>query len=298
MMKKYFVLAIATMLFATSFAQTNNYRLRVHKKNRTVEGISLSEVDSISFKKKQPTNPTPFTIEVSDLTASNGKYTITPEDQTMSYYQFLVSEVSYNTILDEYGSLIKHDQEWCQFLASQVGGTTWQDGMKAFLKTGTNTFETSAIIGNLKPASKYKIYCYGVDPNTCQAITDVLIYDFTTPTATQSDNVITVSNITPKNNAVDVTITTTNNDQYFVSAQTKENMTRWIEREGSLEGAVSNVIDILTNYGGGLQNNLFRGSQTITMTASEADTDYVLIVCGYDNGFSTAIQTFDFHTTK
>lgn len=284
-MKKIFTF-IAVALFATASLAQENFRIRIHKNDGTVSGFMLSDVDSLTFAKKPVVPKQSFTITLGEVTPVKATYTITPSSNDFEYYHFLVSQESYDLIEVQYGSFYDHDRAWWTAMTEYGGGMSWQDYMKQLVTTGEKTFESSSIIANLKPNSRYCIYTYAIDTKTAKPTTEITELWFDTPKVGASANELDIVSVTPETNAFVVNVTATNNDPYVVTFQTNESFKDLVSRLGSEEAAVDKMIDTQTGYGG-YGAMVHQGSKAVRLENLKADKEYVVFVFGYEYGART-----------
>ncbi|MDD7258411.1 MAG: hypothetical protein PUH24_09140 [Prevotellaceae bacterium] len=284
-MKKIFTFIAVVLLATATFAQ-ENFRIRIHKSDRTMIGFMLSDVDSLTFAKKEVAPKQNLVITLGEVTPAEAMYTIKPSSNDFDYYQFIVSEDSYNLIKEQYGSLFEHDKAWWTAMAEYSPGSTWEDVMKQQVVKGEDTFESSAIISSLKPNSRYCIYAYGIDTNTAKVITDVAELWFTTPQVKMSDNVLEITNVNPEKEAFVVNVTASNNDPYVVTFQTAESFNKLVAQLESEEAAVDKMVDTQTSYGG-YGNMVHQGGQEVRLENLKPGTEYVIFVFGYEYGART-----------
>ena len=91
-------------------------------------------------------------------------------------------------------------------------------------------------------------------------------------------------------NGVDVKVTTTNNDLYFVGSEPASYFKYFADNEEMLKSWFTDIRD-----NADLQH---RGNAEFKKTVKKPDTDYYLIVVGYNGGPSTELQLIPFHTKK
>ncbi|RRC98417.1 hypothetical protein [Prevotella sp. OH937_COT-195] len=281
-MKKIFTLIVVALFATTTFAQ-KTFRIRIHKNDNSITGFMLSDVDSLTFAKKEVPPTQSMEIKLANTTPANTLYTITPSNDDFDYYQFIVSEESYNIIKEKYGSLFEHDKEWWKALAEYNTGITWKDVMKTLVSKGEKTFNSSNTILSLRPNSKYCIYAYGIDTENVAVTSDITEYWFTTPNVEISDNVLEITNVTPEKKAFIVNVSTSNDDPYVVTYQTAESFNNLVNEQGSEEAALDQMIYITTNYGG-YGDMVHNGRQEVRLENLDSGTEYVIFVFGYKYG--------------
>ncbi|MDD7318238.1 MAG: hypothetical protein SOZ80_08895 [Prevotella sp.] len=285
-MKKIFTLIAAAIFATTTFAQEDRIRVRVHTNDGKISGFMLSDIDSLTFAKKQVVQKETLTIKTNEVTPTSASYTITPSSDDFKYYQFIVSQSTYDLIMSQYsGSLFNHDKAWWEAQA-EYSGATWKDILKQQVTSGTQTFESASIISSLKPKTRYCVYAYGIDTETAEMTTDIVEYWFETPDVAMSDNVLEIVSVTPEVYAFTVNVTATNNDPYVVTYQRASSFNNLVAQEGSEEAAIDKMIDVQTSYGG-YGSMVHNGSQTVRLENLDSNTEYVILAFGYDSGKRT-----------
>lgn len=255
-----------------------------------VAGLSTAMATTAKEKMKDE-----FAISVSSVSSSNATVTFTPKEKKMAYYYFVVSEASRELMISQYGSIQQADKAYWKYQAEQFNYDL-EAYVPYVLSAGDKTVDVKDFLQKpLTPSTKYYAYCYGVNEKDVTFTTDVYEVEFTTPEATGSDNRITATVTKTYRDGCDVEIRTTNSDKYIVNAQSKETWDRLLERNGS--DAVKTAANILSiAYGDAIEEFLKSGDFTGKVGYGSADTDCVLIVCGYDGGVTTEVQTIPFRT--
>lgn len=238
-----------------------------------------------------------FQVSVSDVAASTATVTFTPKDDTQKYYAFIVSDATRQTMIEKYGGVIESDQAYWDYMAEQYGFDL-DFYLGQILYQGTKTVDAKEFCGQaLSPETKYWAYCFGVNPANGEATTEVYEQAFTTTATAASDNVLTVSVTQTYSDGCDVEVKTTNNDKYILDVQSQEVWNRFLDRnDGDAQKAAAAIIS--TAYGGNVDQYLKQGDFSGKLSYGQADTDCVIIACGYDGGVTTDVQAIPFHTAE
>lgn len=293
-MKK-FLLSAMLLISSTSIFAQETTQLVLHMKDKTETVVSLSELDSITFRTPADDGELSLTCTIDELTPSHATYTIHANQSNDAYYQFMMPESTYNAMIEQYGNLQNHDQAWWTELAKYQENATWEDIMHMQMVHGTKTFQSEEIINSLEPQTSYVIYYYGIDDNG-NITTEIGTKKFTTPKPSESANSFTISDIEVNFGSVLFTVTPKNNDKYFASAQPAQMVNDRLANGMTMREIAQNVINVQANYNPNFEDMIYTGEQRIECGCSLVDTDYVIIVCGYDGGVSTDVTTADFHT--
>lgn len=225
-----------------------------------------------------------FDVTVNNVTCNNIGVRITPKDMNMYYSWDIYTKARYEDIIDQYGDLNGFDHAWWNFVATQYN-VSWEEAMHGGLVQGeTVRSQSDWYLWD----TDYVVAVYGIDYNDGSALTPTTVKEVRTLAPTPSDNVITVELGDVYRDGVDVKVTTTNNDTYFVGAERADYINYYTSNEELLRAWFSDVYDNPT-----LQHS---GDDEFKKTVKKADTDYYLIVVGYDGGPTTEVQLIPFHT--
>lgn len=171
---------------------------------------------------------------------------------------------------------------------------TWQKYMCLCQMSGARTISVAEYY-NLRWAEEYVVYAFGMDDDG-NTTANVVASEFatTTPVASTNQFSIEIGELTAS--SVAFTVTTTNNDPYFVSIQDK----RYLERfgDGKTESWDDMIFDLtFSKTDLQLSNNIFSGTQTLTNAyiGKNIDTfhEYQIVVWGFDNGPTTEVYLSD-----
>lgn len=107
-----------------------------------------------------------FKIEVSDISVRDAYITITPPDEEMPYYWFVMRKEKYERYGGDEGIFEQFDKEWYEFVAeiSQDPSLTWFDFMSDYLQSGSDEmYAYSLYEGNpLEWDTEFVVYAYGM----------------------------------------------------------------------------------------------------------------------------------------
>ncbi len=280
----------AALLFAASATSAMaQSQMTLHLKSGETQSFSTNDIDSITFDN----NEQAFDISIGQIENGSVTYTINPKsDKVTTYFQDILSKNKFDAESakpENGGSIMGFDKAWFEWMAS-LYGTTWLDEMKLNLKEGEYTTTTDPGSIYLRWNTDYVVYCYGFNADGT-ATTDVETKVFKTPAPVPSTNEISAKIDKVTSNSFVATVTTTNDDPYFITAQSKENVDKFDNDDDLAYSLVSYNYDSPTFW------------QSGSLTTNEADfaylqsdTDYVLIIFGFKDGPTTAIQKIPFHT--
>ena len=226
-----------------------------------------------------------FTVELNNLSANYVDIKITPKNPEMYYSWLLHTKEHYDQILAKEGDMNTWDLAWWNFKAEQTG-QPWSDCMHSDLSKGITDEQSVWMTWD----SDYVVTVYGINYDDASPLTETYVTSLHTLKPTPSDNKITVEIGDVYYNGVDVKVTTTNNDLYFVGSEPASYFKYFADNEEMLKSWFTDIRD-----NADLQH---RGNAEFKKTVKKPDTDYYLIVVGYNGGPSTELQLIPFHTKK
>ena len=263
----------------------------MYDKDGVVAGLSKTSATTLNTQ-QQATDE--FSIDVTDVTKTTATVSFTPKDNAMTYYYFVVSEANRAKMIEKYGDIQTADLEYLQYSAEQADYGL-SEYLSYILVSGPKTKDTRDIIqSNLEPGTKYYAYCYGMN-NDGSFTTGVYEKEFTTEAVAPSNNVISCEVVKTYADGCDVKVTTTNDDPYMIDAQPKEVWENFLSAANGDKTLAAKQI-LSRSYGGYADNFTKKGNQEYKVEVGSADTDYVLIIYGFDAAITTDVQTVEFRT--
>lgn len=258
------------------------------EKDGVPAGVSMASATT----KQEATDQ--FAISVTDITKNSATVNITPKDNSMTYYYFVVSEEVRQQMISQYGGIQKSDLEYLKYCAERNDYDLDYYLSQVLVKGPISKDARDIVQTNLSPNTVYYAYCYGMDKDA-KFTTDVYAEKFTTKNVEASNNVLTCEIVNTYNDGCDIKVTASNNDPYIVDAQPKAVWEKKLANNGG--DAVKTANDILNvSYSGNADYYTKVGNFEGKVGVGSADTEYVLIICGYDAGVTTDVQTFTFKT--
>lgn len=263
----------------------------MYDQDGVVAGLSKTSATTLNTQ-QQATDE--FSIDVTDVTKTTATVSFTPKDNAMTYYYFVVSEADRAKMIEKYGDIQTADLEYLQYSAEQADYGL-SEYLSYILVSGPKTKDTRDIIqSNLEPGTKYYAYCYGMNTDG-SFTTGVYETEFTTEAAVPSNNVINCEVVRTYADGCDVKVTTTNDDPYMIDAQSKEVWENFLSAANGDKTLAAKQI-LSRSYGGYADNYTKKGNQEYKVEVGSADTDYVLIIYGFDAAITTDVQTVEFRT--
>ncbi|HIZ84873.1 MAG TPA: hypothetical protein IAC04_00045 [Candidatus Coprenecus stercoravium] len=247
----------------------------------TVSYIYNEDEDTVSFDaiiaqpiSDQPVTEGGFTIEVTNVSYSSAKITITPENPDMAYLVVVGEASSIQGLSDD--EIFRDDLERLESQAIMMG-TTLQDYLTLRLITGSR----SSTQGALTPNTAYYVYVYGVhNGETTERTTDIAKKLFTTDVLDVTEGSITLeAEIT--GTTLSAVATPYDNSRYYNLQFNRENT---LQGEGYTSGTAAErcyqyELDYMTSY---LKiypptawQNVKQGPASTSTTMNVADTYYV-----------------------
>lgn len=237
-----------------------------------------------------------FTCTQNLLTSAKAEYLITPSSNDVNWYSCILDKQKYESEKANYESIFGYDMAWWEFVGSFYG-ETWQDQIKFDSKKGAQTVSSPEFTRWNTP---HVIYYYGIDLEG-NLLTDIHVEEFTTAMPTPSENQITATIDKVYPTGVDLTITTTNDDQYFFVFQPKSavdqvDLSTPEAKDNYVYSLMLQYYSSFRFFGTGDMKLTFENDTYYHFSDAMIDTDMCLIVFGYDGGPTTDIQIINFHT--
>ncbi len=294
------ILRISYGGYADSYTYTGDHDIRINTRSENTDCVLIvcgydasitTDVQIVEYKTVEEKATDEFALEVTDITKSTAKISITPKDKSMTYYYKVLSETERAKLIEQYGSIQKADLQDIQDYASSMGF-----GIDMFLPYRLTTGTKTEDVKNLVAGTKYYLYAYGWNGDGTFT-TDIYEKEFTTEAAVKSSNVITVEVGDTYVDGCDVKVTTTNNDPYIVDVRSKSYWEYILSQNNNDKVAAAQYI-VSHLYGSTAEAASRKGNQEFKATADEPDTDYVLVVFGYDASITTDVQVVEFKTLE
>lgn len=275
-------------------------------KNGTVTGIGDGTCQIVASTENgqasltiNVTSKTMLDIDVTEVGNLSCSYIISPSDPSLRYYSLLRIQSGEYSVdgMTQYGSEEQNCYhfalDWWQFCADMYG-MTWVEFMNETGLTSGRSYEHEE---GLKPGSQYCIFAFAMNEDGTLA-SPIEMKKFTTTNPQPSDITfdVTVDNIT--SNEATFTVVPSNNDKYFVNVQ-RASYVDWFVENNCVE---SNMVPDLTST---MSPNVYPEAYcqgTVTRSSSDflsslrKNTDYYIIVFGYDEGLTSEVTLVPFHT--
>ena len=208
-------------------------------------------------------------------------------------FRYMVS-CSYQDIFDEWMAtggeeeVIKQDLEWYKFLADYYG-MTLGEAVDKLLESGTQTFLQEDLISMLDWDCGYVFYAYGLTPElekTSKIFSEVVH----TAAPVPSDMTFEVEfiDISKPNDVTFKVIPSKDNETYFVTAQKQSFVDAYVNQ--NLEQEMIRKL----YYANDPRNYHVGVEEEISLYIGGLNTDYCVIIFGFENGPTTPVFYFPF----
>lgn len=247
----------------------------------------------------QVTSQTLLDIQVTSVGNLSCSYTITPADPSLRYYSLLrIQSGDYSVDgMTQYGSEEQNAYhfalDWWSFCAD-LYGMDWVDFMN---QSGLTTGAISESESGLKQGEQYCIFAFALNEDGSLA-SPVEIKKFTTSVPEASDITFEVSIDNVTSSEAIFTIVPSNNDKYFVNVQ-RASYVDWFIQNDKVESEMVN--SLVSSFNPSVYPEAYcQGTVTRStddfLASVRTNTDYYVIVFGYDDGLTSAVTLQKFHT--
>ncbi len=224
----------------------------------------------------------PFTIELSNMHSSYCSVKVTPDNSDEYVWYSAVTE----RYLSEFGSLDDLNTTVANFINQTIIDNEGYRTLESLVYFGTVT----KTVEGLSPNTSFIVFACHVDENGA-IISDIEAISAVTPAITPSKNefTITIDEITAV--SAYLTIETTNDDRYV-----------WMELPEDIYSGMnkSQLTEFLNkHYTPFFASKARSGDQSYRFPDTlDPDTNYMVIVFGYDGGMTTSLYTKVFRTSE
>lgn len=226
-----------------------------------------------------------FKLDLTEVTKTSATVKATAEPTTATFFLNIIDEAAYQ----EFGGNESAFANQVNFLVEHYlnMGASRKDIVKNLGSVGEDSFTRN----DLLPGEKYYAFVIGIDeefnPNTAPVVKEI-----TTKEVEPSDNKFTISLDDVSFAGIEGTINTSNNDGYLWSIQTMETCNTF----ASDEEIMWSVASIYKNNNV-LEDYLKHGTTQITgINYLKPATEYYLLVFGWDDAPTTALEKVPFET--
>lgn len=268
----YFTILMALGLLVAIPTQAQSKRkMLIHMKDKTVQEVLVSSIDSISFV--QVAAPSAFDMCVNEVHPLYASFLIVPKDMNEPYNMMIVEKSEFDKYQSE-EDVFADDIRFFQEMANSYQ-TSLQDILQQMLLTG----EYADYHVGLLPDTEYVMWAYGMSYEGKQT-TSMTKVVFRTPAGTHVDGKVAI-NVTRAADEISAQYVPDNNNMYYTAGVMNETdaiSSYFIPKK--LQTAISNVI---TDYVLGevplseyLANSASKGTSTGTFKGVGTDKYYVI----------------------
>jgi len=225
-----------------------------------------------------------FKIEVSDMHSSYCKIKVTPDDMQKQYFCGVATE----DYLKTFGPL-----DNMMLTATNFIETTILDNSDVAISELMKTGILERDVTGLQPEQKFIVFACHTD-NTGAIVSDIESVILQTPPVEASDNMFEIELDQITATSAMLFITPSNEDDYI-----------WLEfpefvyMQDGKEMTEDELKDLLKGYKAFFPSHTNSGEMVHSFDNNlEPDTEYMIIVFGYDGDFTTPLTTKKFHTLE
>ena len=270
--------------FADGLAPGTDYYLYAY--GMSFGGEFTTSIDKLLFRTEAVDQvDVTFDIEISQLAPSSFTMTVTASDPKADFFFSLMEE----EWVAEWDTPEEAAEEYLAWIVRYYTGkgASVRDIYEHFVCRGKD----SDVFEKLRPERTYYAFAVGVTPdflpNSAPAIEEVV-----TPALTPSANTFAVEIDRITFNSVTGTITPSNDDQYFWTVQRRSDVDEAVSEEELMWG-----LGEMYEANGMLEEALHTGATAIEgIDYLAPDSDYCLLVFGWQEGPTTGLTRRDIHT--
>lgn len=283
-----------------SVATVNSYGIVTAKGDGTCRILAKTDNGQSSIG-INVTSETMLDIQVKSLGNTACSYTVIPANQNLRYYHGIRIQSGEYSVdgMDQHGSeeqnIFHFVMDWWDFCGGMYG-MSWLDFMNSY---GLNTGSESWVEEGMKPGEEYCIYAFAMNEDGTLA-SPVEVRKVTTSVPEESDITFEVSIDEMTLDEVIFTVVPSNNDKYFVNVQRASYVDWFIENDcvetEMVQSLVSSISPVV--YPEAYCQGTVTRSTSDFLSSIRKNTDYYVIVFGYDDGLTSAVSLTKFHTLK
>lgn len=257
-------------------------------------GTATTGIEKIAFDAESvPLVDASFKISLEELTATSCRMKVSVEPASTHYFYNVIDEDAYLEFGGNEKAFARHMK--ARMVDVYLGmGRKIEDIYKYMSSTGTD----SEVFG-LRAGKKYYAFAVGVN-ELFQANTKVAVKEFNAPTVEASSNTFTLD-ITPTYEGAEGTITPSNNDPYIYYMLEQSNIdyiTDPNKSDAENDEYIMYELHTMLRDMGLLDSYLCTGPVEVRETGRMQDTDYCLLVFGWNDAPTTALTRLPVHTSS
>lgn len=257
-------------------------------------GAATTGIEKLEFTAEAvPLVDATFDIRIKNITPTSCLMEVEAKPESVHYFYNIIDEPTYI----ELGG---NDKAFARDIKTNTVdvylsmGRTIEEIYKNLTCTGVDSYT----FGDLRAGKKYYAFAVGVN-ELFQANTEFAVKEFYASSVDQSSNTFTLD-ITPTYDGAEGTITPSNNDPYIYYMIEKSNIDHYTDPDKSAaendEFIMYEMAKLLSDYGM-LDKYLCTGTVQVREMGYEQDTNYYLLVFGWNDAPTTALTKHLVHTT-
>ena len=235
------------------------------------------------------------------VTWRNAYVKVTPSDENMEYIFDIMEKAKWEELYGEDPEGIVADRiaGWEQDVLDGIEGNptmdTWQKYMAIYQHSYPRTINASEYY-NMYWSTEYVMYAFGMNDEGFQT-TNVAVVEFATTTPEASNNTFTIEIGELTASTVAFSVTTTNDDPYFLTIQDKRYVDRFIGDNATetWEDMIWDLTFVKTDDQ--IMDYIFAGSQSFTNEdinkSVDSSREYQVVIWGFNNGPTTEVFVSD-----
>lgn len=239
-------------------------------------------------------------IDITNVGNRHATYTVTPKQPDLRYYfDYRIQSGEFSVDgLDEYGSeeqnIFHFVLDWWDFCA----GMYYMDPLDFMNQYGLSTGVQSETQDKLIADQQYCVFAFAMNEDGTLA-SPIEVKKFRTTAPQPSDITFEVNMDHIYAGDATFTITPSTNDPYFVCVQ-KASFADWYEENDKMDVLVDKLIDAFTPnmYPEAFCQGTVNRSMTDFLGKVSPDTDYHVILFGWNDGQTSPVTLYRFHTNR
>lgn len=220
-------------------------------------------------------------IEVTNIVWNGADIYLTPSESFMYYYAVFTKE----KCEEKYPNRADFIQSTINMWKKEAYdyGYQWTEWMSYYTTKGSGI----ADIGSLRWSTDYVFLAFGIAADGT-VLTDICEAEFRTATPVASDNSFTISIDSTTQSSVEFTVTSANNDPYYVTVEKTNVLASYDEEEYD-----DLIYYLMPEYEHQISQRVFIGTKTITNTNLGVTVngfyEYKIVVWGFKDGPTTTV---------
>lgn len=250
-------------------------------------GEATTALEKLAFQTEAiPQVEVSFDIRIENLTLTGCTVAVTATPASVVYFINVIDEPTYQEFGANEEAFVAYTNFVVKYNVDRYGATP-EALLRAWGSTGSDSVDRTG----LKPGSTYYAYAVGVN-SQFQPNSKPGFVEFKTESAAVSDNTFTAEFDEMGYTTVSGTILPTNNDPYLWGIQSKEEIDEFYAGDAEVMEALSEMYVGM----GMIDSYLSNGRKEFSMGSLQPETDYYLLIFGWDQAPTTELTKIPFTT--